>query len=186
MDAIARYVKQAMLQDKYLSQADICKTASIEIKAPIGNVYPVVEKLDFSRSTIIYWLFKLRGIPVPESLTLKGLEKINFVKLETIHNREMIIGLIGQFWKPRGKLRKFNPEEFIRYSHADFLKATWNFELRKINDSKTQLITETKVFCPTQKTKNKFRIYWTIIEPFSSWIRREILKAIKKQAESMP
>jgi len=173
-----------MLQDKYLRQADICRTASIKIKAPINNVYPIVEELNFSTSKIIYWLFKLRGIPVPESLTLKGLEKINFVKLEAIRNQEIIIGLIGQFWKPTGKLRRFQPDEFINYSHGDFSKATWNFELRKINDSKTELITETRIFCPTQKTKNKFRLYWTIIEPFSSWIRREILKAIKEQAES--
>ncbi len=90
---------------------------------------PVVETLNFEKSRIIYWLFKLRGIPVPESLTLKGLEKINFVKLEAVPNKEVIIGLIGQFWTPTGRLKRFKPEEFINFDKSDFAKSTWNFEL---------------------------------------------------------
>jgi len=61
------------------------------------NPWPIAEALNFEKSRAICWLFKLRGIPVPESLTLKGLEKINFVKLETVPNKEIITGLIGQF-----------------------------------------------------------------------------------------
>ncbi|POY37963.1 hypothetical protein C3K47_05415 [Solitalea longa] len=173
-----------MLQDKYLRQSDFSKSEFIEINAPIDKVYLVVETLNFEKSRIIYWLFKLRGIPVPESLTLKGLEKINFVKLETIPNKEIILGLIGQFWTPTGRLKKFKPEEFINFDDSTFAKATWNFELTESNDLKTRLNTETRIFCPTTKTKKKFKIYWTIIQPFSSWIRKEILRAIKNQAEN--
>ncbi len=173
-----------MLQDKYLREADFLKSEFIEINAPFDKVYPVVEALNFEKSKVIYWLFKLRGIPVPESLTLKGLERINFVKLETIPNKEIIIGLIGQFWTPTGRLKRFKPEEFINFDNSNFAKATWNFELIKVNDSKTRLNTETRIFCPTTETKRKFKTYWTIIQPFSSWIRREILRAIRKQAEN--
>jgi hypothetical protein len=174
-----------MLQDKYLSKADFSKSEFIEINAPFDKVYPVVETLNFEKSIIIYWLFKLRGIPVPESLTLKGLERINFVKLEAIPNKEMIIGLIGQFWTPTGRLKKFKPEEFLNIYDSEFAKATWSFELIGCNDSKTRLITETRIFCSTAETKRKFKAYWTIIQPFSSWIRREILRAIRKQAENI-
>jgi hypothetical protein len=173
-----------MLQDKYLRQADISKSEFIEINAPIDKVYPIVEALNFEKSKIIYWLFKLRGIPVPKSLTLKGLERINFVKLEAIPNKEIIIGLIGQFWTPTGRLEIFKPEEFVDFDNSNFAKATWNFELTKVDDFKTRLNTETRIFCPTTETKKKFKTYWTIIQPFSSLIRREILKAIKKQAEN--
>jgi hypothetical protein len=173
-----------MLQDKYLRQADFSTSEFIEINAPLDKLYPVVETLNFEKSRIIYWLFKLRGIPVPESLTLRGLEKINFVKLEVVTNKEVIIGLIGQFWTPTGRLKRFKPEEFISFDQSDFAKSTWNFELTRVNDFKTRLTTETRIFCPTPETKKKFKTYWTIIKPFSSWIRREILKAIKKQAEN--
>ena len=172
------------LQNKYLHQADFSTSEFIEINVPFDKVYPLVETLNFEKSRIIYWLFKLRGIPVPESLTLSGLEKIGFVKLEAVPNKEIIIGLIGQFWTPTGRLKRFKPEEFINFDKSDFAKASWNFELTRVNDFKTILNTETRIFCPTPETKQKFKTYWTIIQPFSSWIRREILKAIKKQAEN--
>lgn len=167
-----------------MQQADFSKSEFIDINAPLDKVYPLVETLNFEKSKIIYWLFKLRGIPVPGSLTLKGLERINFVKLETIPNKEIIIGLIGQFWTTTGRLKRFKPEEFINFDNPNFAKATWNFELEEVNDIKTRLITETRIFCPTIGTKRRFKTYWIIIQPFSSWIRREILKAIRKQAEN--
>ena len=172
-----------MLQEKYLPQADVSRSESIEIVAPLEKVFPIVETLNFEKSKIIYWLFKLRGIPVPESLSLEGLERINFVKLETILNREIMIGLIGQFWTPTGRLKRFKPEEFVNLNQLSDAKATWNFELIQIDDSRTRLYTETRIFCPTAETKRKFKRYWKVIQPFSSWIRREILRAIKKQAE---
>lgn len=116
-------------------------------------------------------------------MKLEGLETINFVKLEVIPNKEIIIGLIGQFWTPTGRLIKFRPEEFKDFHHPDFAKGTWNFELTKIDESKTRLSTETRIFCPTSETKKKFRWYWIFIQPFSSWIRREILRTIKNQVE---
>ncbi|MEB2778682.1 hypothetical protein SYJ56_25465 [Algoriphagus sp. D3-2-R+10] len=172
-----------MLQNKYLPNADFSNSEFIEIDAPFDKVFPVVEELNFKESRVIYWLFKLRGIPVPESLTLKGLEKINFVKLETIPDKELIIGLIGQFWTPTGRLKSFKSEDFISFENLEFAKAIWSFELSEGNNLKTRLNTETRILCPTDASKAKFKIYWTIIQPFSSWIRREILKALRKQVE---
>jgi hypothetical protein len=172
-----------MLQDKYLAIADMCKKEFIDIVAPIDKIFPLVEELNFKNSKVIYWLFRLRGIPVPEGLTLNGLEKMNFVRLETRPGREIILGLIGKFWTVGGGLERFEPEEFITYGDARSAKATWSFELIEINNAVTRLSTETRVFCPTAKTKKQFKFYWTLIQPFSTWIRREILKSIKKQAE---
>lgn len=173
-----------MLHEKYLPQYDIIQAESIDIHASINKLYPEIENLNFERSRIISWLFKIRGIPVPESLSLKGLEKINFTKLETIAGKEIIIGLIGQFWTPTGRLKKFSPQEFISFNDTAFAKATWNFELVKINDTKTRLRTETRILCPTPDTKRKFKIYWTFIQPFSTLIRREMLRAIKRKVEN--
>lgn len=173
-----------MLQNKYLAQSDIAKIEMIRINAPVEKIYPLIENLSFRDSKLIYWLFKLRGIPVPESLSLAGLEKIRFIKLDAIPNKEIIIGLIGQFWTPTGKLKKFNPNEFLGFRDPDFAKATWSFELDEESDSVTVLKTETRVLCLKDNTRRKFKFYWTIIQPFSSWIRREILKSVKRQAEN--
>ena len=175
---------QSMLQDKYLKIADVCKTEWIDIEGSAERIFPLVDQLSFKNSRLIYWLCRLRGLPFPEGLSIKGLEKLNFVRLETVHNKEVVFGLIGQFWTPSGRLKRFNPDEFISYDDASYAKATWNFELIQINESVTRLSTETRVFCPTEKTKRRFKFYWTFVQPFSTLIRREILKSIKKQVET--
>ncbi|WP_051052934.1 hypothetical protein [Fulvivirga imtechensis] len=172
-----------MLKEKYLPEANVSKTETVVVQAPVEVIYPLVETLDFSESKIIYWLFKLRGIPVPESLSLKGLEKIRFVKLEAVPNKEIILGLIGQFWTPAGDLRVFKAEEFTGFNNVDYAKATWSFELTPVNEKVTLLSTETRVLCMKEETRRKFRIYWMLIQPFSSWVRREILHCIRKRAE---
>ncbi len=170
------------LQNKYLPASDISKSEVIVIHAPVEVVFRIVEDLDFSNSQVIRILFRLRGMPVPESLTLRGLEKLNFIRLETIKNEEMIIGLIGQFWTPSGRLKKFQPREFVEFQDSRYAKATWSFSLIPV-DNCIQLVTETRVLCPTRETKKKFRRYWRLIQPFSSLIRREILRSIKAKAE---
>lgn len=170
-----------MLQDKYLPEYYVSKTENVEINASVDQVYSLVEELDFSGSKVIYWLFRLRGIPVPEGMSLRGLEKMGFIRLEAIKNSEIILGLVGQFWTPSGKMRQFTPEEFTSLDDPEFAKATWSFQVSHVSNAVTRLSTETRVFCPTPAVRRKFGFYWSLIGPFSSWTRREMLKALKKR-----
>lgn len=172
-----------MLQDKYLPRADIKKSHTIEINAPVDKVYAAMENFNLAQPRVINWLFKLRGIPVHKELTLKHLEKIGFIRLETITAKEIVIGIIGQFWSPTGKLQKVEPEAFVHIFNAGYAKAIWNFEFEKIGEFKTRLTTETRIYCPDRSTRFRFKVYWSIISPFSSWIRKEILKSVKTQSE---
>lgn len=145
----------------------------------------MVENFNLAQPRVIKLLFRLRGIPVHNSLTLQRLEKINFIRLETITNKEIIIGIIGQFWKPTGRLQKFEPQAFVNIHNFDYAKAIWNFEFHKINDHKTRLTTETRIFCPAKSTRFKFKVYWLLISPFSSWTRKEMLRSVKAQSEKV-
>ncbi len=159
-----------MLQDKYLSQFDFQSQHEIEINGTIESVYPIVSNLDFSRSKIIYWLFKLRGMPVPESLSLVGLEKLKFLKLEIIRNEEIIIGLIGQFWTPTGNLQDFDPVDFAAFDDTRFAKSTWSFELEESGSGKTLLKTETRILCPDPKYRRRFARYWASLSHSVAWL----------------
>ncbi len=88
-----------MLQEKYLPQYHFRSFHKIQILATPEKIYPHTFNIDLSNLKIIYWLFKLRGLPTPVVLTTKALEKMCFVKLEEIKNKEIVFGLIGQFWK---------------------------------------------------------------------------------------
>ena len=47
----------------------------------------------------------------------------------------------------------------------------------------TLLATETRVLCLDTASRRRFRLYWTLIGPFSGLIRKDILRSIKRQAE---
>jgi hypothetical protein len=47
----------------------------------------------------------------------------------------------------------------------------------------TELSTETRVQCADAATRRRFRVYWAIVGPASGWIRREILRLIRRTAE---
>lgn len=172
------------LGDKYLPDADVYSIESVIINAPPEIVFPLIQTLQFRNSKVIYWLFKLRGIPVPESLSLQGLERLNFIRLEETPDRGIIIGLVGRFWTPTGNLIGFEPGDFVHLNNPDFAKATWSFELTAKEENITVLVTETRVQCPTDKTRRNFKKYWTLIRPFSTLVRKEILKSVKRNAEA--
>ena len=171
-----------MLQDKYLPHYHFNEKHDILITRSPQEIYQLIDKLDFSESKVIRLLFALRGMPA-RMMNKKGLEKNGIVELEKKKDDEIIIGLIGQFWRPSGNLQKFRPDEFIPFSAAGFAKASWNFQLIPESDKFTRLETETRIYCLDEKTKKSFSRYWFLIRPFSGMIRNAVLRSIKRKAE---
>jgi hypothetical protein len=46
------------------------------------------------------------------------------------------------------------------------------------------LATETRVLCLDDSSRRKFKLYWTLIAPFSGLIRNEALRVVKRAAET--
>ena len=112
------------------------------------------------------------------------LEKMGFVILEHHPDKEIILGLIGQFWKTTGNIQRFSPENFIPFQDNRYTKATWSFEIIPNGNSSMKLETETRILCMDETDRKKFARYWFFIKPFSALIRIEMLKVIKKKAEA--
>lgn len=173
-----------MLQEKYLPVYHFDETHAIRIKASTEKIYPVIETLDFSRSVIIRLLFALRGMPA-SMMNTRGLEEHRFYTLERVLNEEIIIGLIGQFWKSSGNLQVFKPEEFTAFSTPGFAKATWSFRLVPEATGLTKVETITRIACTDEKSIRRFSRYWFVIRPFSGLIRMEMLRAMKRKLEQL-
>ena len=169
-----------MIQDKYLPVFDFNEVHRVMIKCPANRVKVLVDDLDFGGSWVIRTLFFLRGMS-SRMLTWRGLEHAGFTRLETTED-EMIIGLIGQFWRPSGNLQSFRPEEFSSFNKMGFQKAVWSFRLIPHN-SDCSLETETRIQCIGEDARRRFRVYWTVVKPFSGLIRMELLRGIRRSAE---
>jgi hypothetical protein len=171
-----------MLIDKYLSDFHYNEIHSVSIVSDRFIISSLLENFDFRDSWIIRTLFWLRGMP-SSNISIKRLTEGSFIELERIQNAEIVVGLIGQFWKSNGNLQKFEPQEFITFNKPDFLKAVWNFKIVPQENNSCILSTETRVFCTDLNSKRRFSRYWFLVKPFSGLIRMEMLRAIKKSAE---
>ncbi len=75
-------------------------------------------------------------------------------------------------------------DDFAGFSRPGYAKVAWNFRLRAELPQSTFLSTETRIRCFGLAALWKFRIYWTLVRPFSGLIRKVILKQVKTEAES--
>lgn len=183
--------------DKFLPVFQFSEIHRIAIRATDAEIFYAIENLKLSEiSPVVNWLFALRQLPSKltgkptltndnNQILLDSMKSMGFFPLAT-GNKEIVMGFIGQFWKPKsGKIVQISaPEYFISPSPPDYAKAAMNFIVSKNNKSReTLLTTETRINVPDKKNRRKFRIYWSVIYLGSALIRRLWLHAIKKKAE---
>lgn len=116
---------------------------------------------------------------------LRDFERAGFSVVAERVPEEVVIGLLGSFWMPRGGLcADVTAETFRAGPPEGQALAGWNFTVVCLPDSCSELRTETRVRCAVD-ARWKFRLYWLVVRPGSGLIRRAMLNAIRRDAESM-
>jgi hypothetical protein len=168
------------LIDKYLPEYTFNEIHEIKVNSPIENVYSVAKDFDLSKSKMITFLFKIRGLPTKRLNLQNFIDDIGFTNLEENYPYERLIG----FWA-RVKVEKIpSYEAFANNSIHPWLKVVWNFQFDQLEKDKTKVSTETRVLCVAPITKFTFGLYWSIIKPFSGLIRKKMLQIIKDDSEA--
>lgn len=65
-------------------------------------------------------------------------------------------------------------KDFAPFSRSGFAKVAWNFKLRADSPLSSVLSTETRIKCFAQAALWKFRLYWSLVGPFSGFMRKPI------------
>lgn len=170
-----------MLIDDFMPKFDFSENHEITIRAGAESVYRAINEIDVGDSPVISWLLWLRGME-SKGLLLQKMRGHKFEVLGENQNKEMVIGLAGQFWRPTGNMQKIDADTFREFNTPGFAKATWNFSMEEAG-GETNLATETRIQCMDDRSRSRFGFYWTFIRPFSGWIRMEMLRLVKKKAE---
>jgi hypothetical protein len=182
-----------MMIDDYLAQHDVAARYQVDVRAPIEQVYHAVRNMDLSRSSVVRLLFRLRELPAlfkPRhsqpglGLTLDDLTRSGFIPLGETPPHEILLGVVGRFWTSSGCIQRLDADGFRAFDQRGFAKAVWNFSLSEREASLTSLSTETRVYCLDDESRRRFRLYWALIGPFSGLIRKEALRAVRRQAEA--
>lgn len=172
-----------MLLDKFLPEFDLKTYYESTMAPPPQKVYPLVRGLDWSDSLLVRWLFKLRSLGFPEfQPTLDGMQRVGFLILGEEPGREIALGLVGRFWRLSPDVQRMAPSDFAAFSRPGYAKVAMNFLVLPGPGGGSLVSTETRVQCLGLEARRKFRIYWTLIGPFSGLIRKEALRLINKRA----
>lgn len=175
-------MRNPALIDQFLPVFDFSERHSIKIHASIEEVFSVVRTLNFTPSIFTRILFRLRGLP-RVATSLSGLQEMGFVFLGERAPVEMVLGIVGKFWTPSGCIQSLTADSFRNFQTPGYAKAVWNFSISEIQPGLTQATTATRVLCLDKASLNLFRFYWVLVRPFSGFIRKRILVALKDQAE---
>ena len=178
------------LIDEFLPDHDFAATHKTRIKAPAPVVYERLLAADFSEAWIVRVLMTLRSgrrrrvNRAPGDLRQR-LEGTGFMILAEAPNDELVIGIAGKFWRPDGgRCLELTAADFTRFSRPGYAKAAWNFKLRTEGGESTVLSTETRIKCFGRAALWKFRLYWSLVSPFSGLIRKAILRHVKVKSET--
>ena len=181
-----------MLIDEFLPAYDAVERHQIEIQAPATAAYKAVRELDLSKSAVVRALIRLRDLPSmfrrhrlsAECLGIQDLIAGGFILLGERSNQELLLGVVGRFWTLHGDIQRIDMEQFKAFGSPGYAKAAWNFSLSESSVDVTRLATETRVLCLDASSRARFKVYWSVIAPFSGLIRKEALRSIKRAAEA--
>ncbi len=177
------FIQDTALIDEYLPTYDFKTTQGLIINGSTAKVYQALQSVNLLSSRWNRLLFRLRGMSTGPA-TLSDLTRKGFITLGRRKNQELLLGIVGKFWRPSGFLQKLSPEAFKAFQTEGFAKAAWEFHLNYLSPQETYLSTQTRIQCYGKNALRWFSIYWKTIEPFSSFTRKEILRTVEKQFET--
>jgi hypothetical protein len=168
----------------------VCPTKSESVPR-LRLVYQCLLRSDFNSLWLVRLLMTIRtgkrlpGKPAPGDLPQR-LQGAGFVILDDVPGEELVIGVAGKFWRPDGgRCLDLTAGDFGGLARVGYAKVAWNFRLRTESPKCTVLSTETRIKCFGRSALWKFRLYWSLVGPFSGLIRKTILKQVKTKAESI-
>ena len=194
-----RNAQTPALLDSWMPSYDVAARYSIPIAASPAQVYAALMATDFSRPWVVRGLMGVRLIPAllrspvttwqrlfrppgRARASLTNLEHSDFILLQELPPREIVMGITGRFWTLAAEIVRIPPERFRESLPVGLAQAAWNFEITETPDG-AELGTETRVRCADPATSRKFRRYWRLVAPGSGLIRHALLGQVRQEAE---
>jgi hypothetical protein len=171
-----------MLIDSYLPGYDFRTCRSILIESSSTAIYQQLLVADLSRSSTITLLFRLRGLR-PDFHTIRDLEKLGFTLLQENPGEEILFGMITHHARFSDCRPGITAAEFLEQGDRGTIKAVINFHVTELAATHSRISTETRIWCGSRGMKWKFSLYWLVVKPFSLWIRKLMLRQLKRQLE---
>jgi hypothetical protein len=182
------------LLDDIAPTYDVSSRHTIWIAASPAEVYEVARRADLGRPWMVRVLMGLRIVPAVLARVAKGhrtpldprqnkpVRRLAFTVIGESVGEEFVLGIMGRFWTPTGRLVANSAEQFRQPPPAGLAQAMWNFRV-EASGAGTTLSTETRVRCADPETRRQFMRYWRVVRLGSGLIRGSILRYIRSEGE---
>jgi hypothetical protein len=174
-----------------MPECDFLSRHSRRVAAPPEAVWSAVEQYDPSRdaSLPVRSLVRLRGLRVPGASIRETLDGYGFALLAERPGEEIVFGTTGRFWAVRERSNMEPPADldaFEAFDRPGWAKGAISIRVERLDHGSTNLVTATGVQCVDEHARRRFALYWALINVFSGWIRRDMLRAMARLAERGP
>jgi len=187
------------LIDEFLPEYDAREFHRTQVHASPSRIYCALRSTDLADAMLVRICLALRALPgvllspmrglrhfrirLRTSMTLREFETHGFRVLAENPPHELLIGLMGSFWKMDGGLLPIDSASFKGSQLPGTARVAWNFTIIEQKNGVCELATETRVKSSDTKSRRYFSLYWAVIRPGSGLIRRFMLRSIRKKAE---
>jgi hypothetical protein len=181
------------LIDRYVPAFSFSERHSVIVNATPESILSAVRAYRPENDPFFRLMIGLRELPARIVGALRGTHPLpmrafgidDFTVLEQ-DDREVVFGLIGQFWRPDFGLAEVQDgAAFAAFQRSGFIKLALNFFTTRQSDGRTELTTETRAFCPDPSSRRKLMPYWYAVRPVSGLIRGRILASVKRTSEAL-
>ena len=187
------------LIDEFLPEYDAREFHRTQVHASPSRIYCALRSTDLADAMLVRICLALRALPgvllspmrglrhfrirLRTSMTLREFETHGFRVLAENPPHELLIGLMGSFWKMDGGLLPIDSASFKGSQLPGTARVAWNFTIVEQKNGVCELATETRVKSSDTESRRYFGLYWAVIRPGSGLIRRYMLRSIRKKAE---
>jgi hypothetical protein len=198
---VGKILRRAFVRliDEFLPEYDVREIHRTQVHAPPSRIYSAFRSTDLADSMLVRICLALRALPgvllspmrglrhfwirLGSSMTLREFEAHGFRVIAENPPHELLIGLMGSFWKMDGGLLPTDTASFKGSQLPGTARVAWNFTVVEQKNGMCELATETRVKCSDARSRRYFGLYWIVIRPGSGLIRRSMLRSIRKKAE---
>lgn len=184
-------MSEPSLLDPFIPCPDVRERHQFIIHAPASLVMEVARNLDIQSVTIVRAIFWLRGKLLraqtvarrPQPFIAEMLA-LGWQPLAESDGEYFIAGAACRPWLADVKFTPIPPDQFAAFAAPDLVKIAWSLEATPLDASCTRFATETRAVATDDAARAKFRGYWRKFRVGIVIIRRVLLAAVRREAES--
>jgi hypothetical protein len=99
--------------------------------------------------------------------------------------REVAIGAIGKVWRlDIPFVHAAGPSEFAKFADEGYIKVAWSIRVSPLTATSAHLELELRVQATDEMSWRRFRRYFLVIGPASRFIRRSLLRVLRRELRS--